>query len=68
MSFVAAISSMFIPETLGQKLPETLAEAKVFGRGQPFWSIPKASVGYVQKAKDEEEDARMKLNQPEYAP
>lgn len=57
---MAALSSMFIPETLGEKLPETLAEAKVFGKGQPFWSMPR-----INCQAEEEEDAKEKLNQPE---
>lgn len=37
---LAAVSSMFLPETLNAKLPETLVEAKEFGKNQKFWSLP----------------------------
>ncbi|XP_071441246.1 organic cation transporter protein-like [Hetaerina americana] len=36
---VGAIAASFLPETLQQQLPETLAEAQVFGRNQRYWSI-----------------------------
>lgn len=44
MMMVGATSGMFLPETLHQKLPETLAEAHMFGRDQVFWSLPKKKV------------------------
>ncbi|EAA08673.4 AGAP004104-PB [Anopheles gambiae str. PEST] len=38
---VGAVSAIFLPETLHQKLPETMDEGRQFGRDQRFWSIPK---------------------------
>uniref|UniRef100_A0A182SHX8 Major facilitator superfamily (MFS) profile domain-containing protein n=1 Tax=Anopheles maculatus TaxID=74869 RepID=A0A182SHX8_9DIPT len=38
---VGALSAIFLPETLHQKLPETMDEGRQFGRDQRFWSIPK---------------------------
>ena len=38
MGFIAAL---LLPETLHHKLPNTLHEAKKFGKEQPFWSLPK---------------------------
>ncbi|PSN30459.1 hypothetical protein C0J52_25982 [Blattella germanica] len=38
------IASAFLPETLHQKLPETLADAEQFGKHQTFWSVPKKPV------------------------
>ena len=40
--FVTGIfASLFLPETLHQRLPETLADAQNFGGDQPFWSLPR---------------------------
>lgn len=36
----AATTGLFLPETLYQKSPETLAEAEEFGKGQKIWSLP----------------------------
>ncbi|XP_071441410.1 carcinine transporter-like [Hetaerina americana] len=40
-SLVGVVAATFLPETLHEKLPETLAEAQHFGRGQRYWSFPK---------------------------
>ena len=37
-------AALLLPETLHQRLPETLADAHVFGREQKFWSLPKKPV------------------------
>lgn len=44
ISLCGASASFFLPETLGQRLPETLAEAREFGRGQKFWGIPESNI------------------------
>lgn len=73
IAFTGATSSLFLPETLGQRLPETIHEARVFGKGQKFWSLPakpkpepttelNSRRTGPEKAKDE------KLNKAEYAP
>jgi len=62
------LSALFLPETLRQKLPETLAEAKIFGADQDFWKLPKPFMK-VDKDDDEVEfGASEKLNQTQYAP
>lgn len=63
LTLFGACAAIFLPETLGQRLPETLAEAKVFGRGQPFWGIPKANIKHLRSTSAERE----KLNKSEYA-
>lgn len=63
LAFCGASAAIFLPETLGQRLPESLAEAKVFGRGQPFWGIPKPITRHLNSTRAEQE----KLNKPEYA-
>lgn len=39
--FLGCICASFLPETLHQKLPETLAEAQVFGADQKYFAFPK---------------------------
>uniref|UniRef100_A0A182W0H0 Major facilitator superfamily (MFS) profile domain-containing protein n=1 Tax=Anopheles minimus TaxID=112268 RepID=A0A182W0H0_9DIPT len=41
ITLVGALSAIFLPETLHQKLPETMDEGRQFGRDQRFWSVPK---------------------------
>ena len=40
-TIIAAIAGLFIPETLYQKLPETIEDTATFGTDQKFWSLPK---------------------------
>jgi len=54
------VSALFLPETLHQKLPETLAEAKIFGADQKFWSLPKPIIN------DLDNEAMEKLNQTQF--
>uniref|UniRef100_A0AAG5CX81 Major facilitator superfamily (MFS) profile domain-containing protein n=1 Tax=Anopheles atroparvus TaxID=41427 RepID=A0AAG5CX81_ANOAO len=41
IALVGAVSAIFLPETLHQKLPETMEEGRQFGRDQRFWAVPK---------------------------
>lgn len=68
MCLCGTCSAIFLPETLGQRLPESMAEARQFGRGQPFWGIPKSNIVHIDKDKKENGDIQEKLNKPEYAP
>ncbi|XP_059620795.1 carcinine transporter isoform X2 [Phlebotomus argentipes] len=70
---IGAVSSLFLPETLHEKLPETLQEAQEFGANQPFWWYPRAPKDAKPKPKYEEngmksEDVTEKLNQPQFEP
>lgn len=38
---IGLTAQLLSPETLHQKLPETLADAQVFGSDQKFWALPK---------------------------
>ncbi|KAL0102049.1 hypothetical protein PUN28_018534 [Cardiocondyla obscurior] len=40
VSFTAATSVMFLPETLGRDLPQTLRQGEDFGKDQSFWMLP----------------------------
>ncbi|XP_017787300.1 PREDICTED: organic cation transporter protein-like [Nicrophorus vespilloides] len=37
LGLLGVVCGVFLPETLNQKLPETLAEAAEFGCDQDFW-------------------------------
>ncbi|XP_046383064.1 organic cation transporter protein-like isoform X2 [Ischnura elegans] len=39
LGIIGAVTASFLPETLDQQLPETLEEAKAFGKDQKYWSI-----------------------------
>jgi hypothetical protein len=41
VSTTGMLAALVLPETLHQRLPETLADAYMFGREQKFWSLPK---------------------------
>ncbi|KAG5338132.1 S22A3 protein, partial [Acromyrmex charruanus] len=40
VSFAAAALILFLPETLGRDLPQTLRQGEDFGKGQSFWTLP----------------------------
>lgn len=40
ISFITATLVLFLPETLGRDLPQTLIQGEDFGRGDKFWSLP----------------------------
>lgn len=40
LTLVGVIAASFLPETLHQKLANTLQEAQKFGKHQKFWSMP----------------------------
>ncbi|XP_043519995.1 carcinine transporter-like isoform X2 [Frieseomelitta varia] len=39
-SFLGAAIVLFLPETMGQNLPQTIKQGEEFGREQRFWSLP----------------------------
>jgi hypothetical protein len=41
ISLFGVFSSLFLPETLHQNLPNTIREANSFGKDQSFWHLPK---------------------------
>ncbi|XP_063704985.1 carcinine transporter-like [Culicoides brevitarsis] len=63
---LGTFGALFLPETLGQLLPETIADAHEFGKGQPFWGLPKPNI--PSKRAKSEKDAKEKLNQEKFAP
>lgn len=80
--FIVGIFVMlFLPETLHQKLPETLREAEQFGKDQSFWYVPRRAhkhhYGFsgesanggttATMAKDKDSEVLEKLNQPQFA-
>ncbi|XP_024871018.1 solute carrier family 22 member 3-like [Temnothorax curvispinosus] len=40
VSFAAATLVLFLPETLGRDLPQTLRQGEDFGKEQSFWTMP----------------------------
>lgn len=44
VSATGMVAALFLPETLHQRLPETLSDAQTFGRDQKFWSLPEKSI------------------------
>ncbi|XP_031842346.1 carcinine transporter-like isoform X2 [Nomia melanderi] len=40
ISFMGAMSVLFLPETLGHNLPQTINQGEEFGKDQNFWSLP----------------------------
>ncbi|XP_055297249.1 carcinine transporter isoform X2 [Sitodiplosis mosellana] len=45
LCILGSICGLFLPETLHQKLPDSMNEARVFGADQKFWSLPKKAKG-----------------------
>ncbi|XP_053695803.1 solute carrier family 22 member 21-like [Sabethes cyaneus] len=41
IGLLGLIASIYLPETLYQKLPETMEEGRRFGKDQRFWSLPR---------------------------
>lgn len=39
-SFFGGIIVLYLPETLGQALPQTIKDGEEFGKSQKFWSMP----------------------------
>ncbi|CAD6994986.1 unnamed protein product [Ceratitis capitata] len=61
---IGGIGATFLPETLHKKLPDTMEEARHFGKHDKFFSLPKAPPK-VAKAPTAEE---VHLNQTKFAP
>ncbi|KFB35810.1 AGAP004107-PA-like protein [Anopheles sinensis] len=59
---VGVLAALFLPETLHQSLPNTIAEAQNFGKEQRFWALPKAPKKTHDAAEAEE---AIRLNVPE---
>ncbi|XP_011137007.1 organic cation transporter protein [Harpegnathos saltator] len=49
VSFVAATLILFLPETLGRDLPQTLRQGEDFGKDQSFWTLPCCQKSYVDR-------------------
>jgi hypothetical protein len=39
VAILATVTTTFLPETVNQKLPENLKDAKYFGNNQKFWTF-----------------------------
>lgn len=70
---IGNIVALFLPETLHQKLPETLRDAEKFGKSQPFWYIPRPehkpteeTSQFANGDKSADKDLLEKLNQPQF--
>ncbi|ALC47410.1 CG7084 [Drosophila busckii] len=58
--------ALFLPETLHKRLPDSMEEAKNFGRHDKFFSLPKAPP--AQDVKLASQPELTKLNKPEFRP
>lgn len=58
IGLVGFVTSIFLPETLYEKLPETMDEGRRFGKSQRFWSVPRKPQEVRQQTGENE-----KLNQ-----
>lgn len=68
---IGAVATLFLPETLGQRLPGSLEEAKEFGKDQPFWVLPKPNIVHIPAKVDNDDDedgVRERLNKTIYVP
>ncbi|XP_011194636.2 carcinine transporter [Zeugodacus cucurbitae] len=63
--FMGGIGALFLPETLHKKLPDTLEEARHFGKHDKFFSLPKAPPK-VETTRPTAEEVH--LNQSKFAP
>lgn len=62
------MATLFLPETLKQRLPGSLEEAKLFGKDQPFWGLPKSNLSDEAASKEDDEGVKQKLNVTTEAP
>jgi hypothetical protein len=51
VSFICASLVLFLPETLGRDMPQTLQQGEEFGKDQKFWKLP-----CLNKLEDERKD------------
>lgn len=49
VSFVGATLILFLPETLGRELPQTLRQGEDFGKDQSFWTLPCCQKSHVDR-------------------
>ena len=61
------VAAVLLPETAGRSLPETMADAAQFGKGDKFFSYysPKASKSAAAEAAAAEDAEKQKLNTAE---
>lgn len=62
---IGGFSGLFLPETLHNKLPDSLEEAKSFGKNQKFFSLPKP---HHHQNSEDDLSAKEKLNQAKFVP
>ncbi|XP_014227687.1 carcinine transporter-like [Trichogramma pretiosum] len=56
IAFLCASLVLFLPETLGHDLPQTLQQGEDFGKNQRFWSSPCCSSCYANDDDDQDND------------
>ncbi|XP_044742619.1 solute carrier family 22 member 5-like [Chrysoperla carnea] len=60
LALIAALSGSFLPETVDVQLPETLEDARVFGKDQLYWDFLNRKNSKYQKAKTTDECTAVK--------
>jgi hypothetical protein len=60
-SFIGAVFALFLPETAGVELPDTVAEAEQFGKDQKWLFMPGYEKWLKKRAERKMEEEQLKI-------